>query len=209
VAADLPYMPSVSNVAGILDRMNAAGTPPKFTHDFLKSTLGFASSNDRAIIKVLRQLGFIGADGTPTSRYSEFKGNAGLALANGLREGWAPLFLADQKIYDKPPNAIVTIVKSVTGQSDSVAKKMSATFKALAHPANWTQAPEAPAAVSVEPVGGSQGSVPAEAAATQRDETEVGVGLFRLHHDIHLHLPPTTDVAVYRAIFQAIKTELM
>jgi hypothetical protein len=37
----------------------------------------------------------------------------------------------------------------------------------------------------------------------------VGAGLFELHHDIHIHLPPTNDVSVYRAIFQAIKAELM
>lgn len=36
-----------------------------------------------------------------------------------------------------------------------------------------------------------------------------GAGLFELHHDVHIHLPATNDVSVYRAIFQAIKAELM
>ena len=34
-------------------------------------------------------------------------------------------------------------------------------------------------------------------------------GILTLSHDIHLHLPPTSDVSVYRAIFQAMKSELM
>lgn len=99
--ADLPYMAAVGNVSAILDKIRATGTPPKFTIEFLKSTLGFTASQDRAFPRILKQLGFLNADGTPQARYNEFKSatTGGRALAQGLREGWAPIFLADQQAH--------------------------------------------------------------------------------------------------------------
>jgi hypothetical protein len=211
--AELQYMPTVVNVGAILEKIRGAGTPPKFTHDFLKSTLGFASSNDRSVIKILRTLGFLSADGTPTQRYNEFKGTeSGKALAVGLREGWAELFLADQKVNEKSVSQIQAIAKTLTGAGDSTSQKMASTFKAFADKADWsgpaTSTLPPPATESLDGQGGA-----ADSGAQHTDEARIndllGSGQLRLHHDIHLHLPPSPDVSVYRAIFQAIKAELM
>jgi len=63
-------MPSVTNVPAILEKIKSAATPPRFTHEFLKSNLGFSSSNDRTIIKVLKQLGFLDSNSVPTALYN-------------------------------------------------------------------------------------------------------------------------------------------
>lgn len=140
--AELPYMPSVTSLPAILDRMRATATPPKFTHDFLKTSLGFSSSNDRAVIKILRQLGLLAADGTPTPRYNDFRGGrGGVALADGLREGWAPLFLSDEAIQQRSIGELLGVVKNGTGAGDAVARKIATTFKALAGKATWEQGP--------------------------------------------------------------------
>lgn len=208
-------MMSITNVPAILEKIRTAGTPPKFTHDFLKSTLGFGSSNDRGMIKLLRQLGFVSADGVPTSRYNEYRGDhGGKALATGLREGWADFFLADQKIFEKSAGQIQEIAKNLTGASDSVAKKIATTFKALSDKAEWS------APVSQQDRSSDLGDPKSEFDGSGDDQRRrngnnggtdkgAGAGLFELHHDIHIHLPPTNDVSVYRAIFQAIKAELM
>lgn len=210
-------MMSITNVPAILEKIRTAGTPPKFTHEFLKSTLGFGASNDRGVIKVLRQMGFLSADGVPTPRYNEYRGDQpGKAIAVGLREGWPDFFLADEKIYERSNSQIQGIAKSLTGAGDSVAQKIASTFKAFAEKADWSG-----------PVAQQQKERPAESGDAEQepdngagDEQRRGSGgkgkgngaaasLFGLHHDIHIHLPPTNDVSVYRAIFQAIKAELM
>lgn len=208
---EVPYMMSVTNVPAILEKIRTAGTPPKFTHEFLKSTLGFSSSNDRGIIKVLRQAGFLNADGVPTPRYNDYRGDQyGKALATGLREGWSDFFLADQTIYQRTASQIQEIAKNLTGASDSVAKKIATTLKAFADKADWTgavtQQQERPA-----DSGDSEQELDGAAGDDLRNGNGngAGAGLFELHHDIHIHLPPTNDVSVYRAIFQAIKAELM
>lgn len=78
---------------------------------------------------------------------------------------------------------------------------MAQTFKALAAKADW----------SGEVSADSNGEMPPTAEAgdvtTSRVEPS-GSGTFNLHHDIHVHLPATSDVAVYTAIFRALREEL-
>lgn len=203
--SEIPYLPSAGNVPLIFEKIRSAGTPPKFTLEFLSKNLGFASSQDRGMPKLLKQLGFLSPDGVPTSRYNEYKANStgGRALARGLREGWAPLFLADERIYEKTAGDVKDVCKSVTGQGDSAAQKMASTFLAIAKLADWSSEP-ADEEVSSELVASlSNGNGQAATAAATAG------GSLALHQDIHVHLPSTTDVSVYRAVFQALREELM
>jgi len=204
--AELPYMMTVGNIPAILDRIREAGTPPKFTHEFLKNSLGFRGSGDRGIIKVLKHLGFITGDSTPTQRYNDFRSRTtgGLVLAQGLREGWSDVFLADQRAQDKSAGQLADLFKSVTGAGDASAKKMAQTFKALTAKADWTAAPSnMDTASDVEQNGSDTGGVP-----PPPPEVSESRGQLNLHHDIHIHLPATSDVAVYTAIFRALRDEL-
>ncbi|WP_419552860.1 DUF5343 domain-containing protein [Candidatus Poriferisodalis sp.] len=127
MADEMPYMASVSNVDDIIQKMRGAGTPPRFTHEFLSSTLGFRSSNDRGFVKVLRALGMLTSDGTPTGRYNAFKNqhSGGRTMADALRDGWSHLYLADQAAHEKSTSEPQEIFKTVTGKGDAVARKMA------------------------------------------------------------------------------------
>jgi hypothetical protein len=211
MAADLAYMLSVTNVPKILEKIRSAATPPKFTNEFLKTNLGFGASNDRSVIRVLKAMGMLTADGTPTDLYNDFRGpEPGKALAKGLRKAYAPLFLSDERIYDKSGGELLGIVKNTSGAGDSVAQKISSTFKAFGTGADWTAsgeaAPEVPSPAESEPEPDREVRQPNPSSDSEPTEQ---AGVFRLHHDIHIHLPPTSDVSVYRAIFQAMKSELV
>lgn len=202
MADDLPYMVGVKNLGPILEKIKTAGTPPKFTLDFLKTSLGFTSSGDRGVIRVLKVLGFLTPDGVPTARYNEFRQQptSGRALAIGLREGWASIFLADQQAHTKTSSQLKEIFKSVTGKAEAVAEKMATTFRALAQKADFGAVSLAPTAVAAA----------AEAEPSEAAEAPMQAALSRisLHNDIHLHLPPSADVSVYTAIFRALREEL-
>ena len=115
---EVPYMASIGNIDAIIQKIRGAGTPPRFTHEFLSSTLGFRSSNDRGMIKVLRSLGMITNDGAPTERYNAFKNEitGGLALADGLRDGWSNLYLADQSAHERTPTRTPADIQDRDGQ---------------------------------------------------------------------------------------------
>lgn len=196
MADDFPYMNSVTNLSGILEKIRSAGTPPKFTHEFLKSTLGFTSSNDRGVIKLLKKLGFLNSDSVPTSRYNAYRGDDGArAVAEGLREGWADIFLADERAHERSATELTAIFKNVSGKSESVAKKMATSFKALADAADWTG--------GTPPETAQDEQLPEKADGAARTP---GVSL---HQDVHIHLPSTSDVSVYTAIFRALRDELL
>jgi hypothetical protein len=204
MADDIPYMLTIKSLDSIFDKIKTAGTPPKFTNDFLKTSLGFSSSGDRGVIKVLKQLGFLSPDGVPTARYNEFRqaGSSGRALAIGLREGWAPIFLADQEAHARTSSHLKETFKNVTGKAEAVAEKMASTFKALAQKADFGAA----AALQL-PTVSRQGENQETSDADQlSDKPRKGVAL---HHDVHIHLPPSSDVAVYTAIFRALREELL
>jgi hypothetical protein len=73
--AQLPYLPSNRNVPKLFEKIDAAKIPEKFNHTFLQQTIGLKSTNDRALIPLLRNLGFIDQSGTPTASYALLKGD--------------------------------------------------------------------------------------------------------------------------------------
>lgn len=179
--------------------------------DFLAKTLGFSSSSDRGIIKVLKQLGFLSQDGTPTAAYNQYRsqGAASVALAEGLRTGWKPLFMANEAIHELPAIEQTDTVKHVTGKGEAVAKKMATTFRALVARAYWSEATPQPP--TTEP-SGRESADPTDATPTGDESAppspSATLSGMSLHHDIHIHLPPSADVAVYTAIFRALREEL-
>jgi hypothetical protein len=200
MAATFPYMQSVKNLRAILEKIQGAGTPPKFTQDFLKTNLGFSSSADRSVIGVLKGLGFLTQDGVPTPRYNEFRDatkSAGV-VALGLREGWSDLFLSDQSAHERTPGELKELFKNVSGKGESAAEKMAATFRVLAEAGDFSTA----ASVAQPPE--------AEEVFHEAELPRPSDGQrLALHHDVHIHLPETSDASVYTAIFRALREELL
>lgn len=208
--AEYPYMRSQKNLPDILKKIKVAQTPPRFTHEFLKSNLGFGSSSDRPMIQVLKQLGFLSSDSTPTARYNQFRADPekrSPAMAEGLREGWSEVFMSDQNAHQRSSTELKEIIKNVTGKSESVAEKMAATFKTLGGYADFS-AQLAPR----EPKGDAEAAEEKVKTAAQQPGAArmsgVGGGV-SLHNDVHIHLPATSDTAVYTAIFRALREELL
>ena len=63
------YLTSTKNLAEIMTTVVEGTAPEKFNQEHLKG-IGFRSSNDRAVIPLLKDLGFLAADGTPTRSIS-------------------------------------------------------------------------------------------------------------------------------------------
>ena len=63
--AEYPYLRSNKNLPQIFEKIRTAAKPPKFTIAFVKQ-LGFTSSNDAAYPSLLKKLGYLMEDGTPS-----------------------------------------------------------------------------------------------------------------------------------------------
>ena len=202
------YLHSVKNVSDIFSAIKNAGVPERFTHEFLKQ-LGFTSSNDRAVIPVMKALRFLDDNSAPTDRYRRFRDPSlsGAVIAEALRDAYSDLFTVNEKANEMTPQALVGAFKRITGKGDAVAKKMASTFKALTGLGDWTAGS---VAVPVEPEDelGEETTEPPTTPPTLTDAQGPAIGFPSLHHDVHIHLPVSTDVKVYDAIFRSLREHL-
>ncbi|MRR13094.1 hypothetical protein EG835_11700 [bacterium] len=196
------YMSSVKNVSDILAKIVTGTAPSKFTAAHLK-TLGFAGTNDRAIIPLLKDLGFLGADGTPTKRYHDYRNpaNSRRVLGEALREAYEDVFHLNAKPTKADREAITGVFKSVNNLADRLAELQTTTFFALLDKADVS---EKPSAKALEPQGDQQATTDEKTGGTSEKTRSL-----QLRHNIEVHLPATKDIEVYNAIFKALREHLL
>jgi Family of unknown function (DUF5343) len=203
-----PFVVSNNRIGPFLDAIGAAARPQKFTQEFLRS-LGFTSTNDRALIPLFRKLGFLNSDGAPTEAFDALrvKDTRGAILAEKLRELYADLFAINTAMQDASDNDLRGAISRITGKDAATVARYASTFRALANSADFkaSSAPKAEPKILVEqppvspiPPPPSTLSNPSQ---SEHRQTE-------FHYNIQIHLPATNDVAIYNAIFRSLKENL-
>lgn len=201
---DVPRMQSVKNLHLILAAIQKAAVPDAFGVDFLKD-MGFTSSNDRSVIKVLKFLSMLDASGKPQASYREYMDHnkSKKILAGCMMNAYDDLFKSDKNAQSKTATDLKGWFKTKTGVGEKTAEKMATTFKSLASYADFSGATpktEKPVEQEVKP------QVEVELPKHQGDTGAHSIGLT---YRIEVHLPDTTNVDTFRAIFKAIREELM
>lgn len=205
MAVPSAYLTTAKNVKQIFGAMQQAGVPKKFTYDFLKQ-LGYPSSSNRPLIAVLKALRFLDDGGVPTERYRRYKdpGQAKSVLAEAVRDAYADVFTVNQSADTLTATELKGVFARLSEKGESVNEKMATTFKALADMADF-QAASAAAGTN----GGAAQVAIDEKPDEDHERGEVrDEGAIVVHHDVHIHLPPTTDIAVYDAIFRSLRENL-
>ena len=212
MSTKLPYLLSVGLIPKILEKMQQARRPERFTQDFLETKLGHSGGSARAIIPLLKRIGFLGSDGAPTPMYDQFRNaeTQGAAIAQGMRNGFGELFDRNEYVYDMNQDKLTSLVVEVTGgtRDERKTRAIVGTFLALKELADFEggggdsrdlerRKPTHPEAVSV----------PAAATGSAAD-TGDSVDL-RVSYTINLNLPETTDPNVFSAIFTALRDNLL
>jgi Family of unknown function (DUF5343) len=210
VDANVPYLPSVANLHKILAKIQNAGVPEIFNIDFLKD-LGFTSSNDRPVIKIFKYIGLLDQSGRPQTAYREFVDHtkAKKVLAARLRAAFDDLYLSDREAHTRTVESLKGWFKTKTGEGDAVAKKIATTFRSLAQYADFSGQPSDPLPEPTPPpptVRQSPPSPPAEGGPTLPIASKTELGLV---YRLEIHLPDTQNVETFRAIFKALREELM
>jgi hypothetical protein len=211
VDTDVPYIASIKNLIPILEAIQKAALPDAFNMDFLKD-MGFASSNDRPVIKLFKFLGFLDSSNRPQTPYREFMDStkAKTVLAVRVRAAYDDLFKADKTANTKTAQSLKGWFKTKTGVGDAVAVKMATTFRALAQYADFSAqaAEELPARMTPEPEQEPEQEPSKDATTKHHAKARTVETNFGLVYRIEIHLPDTQNLDTYRAIFRAIREEL-
>jgi hypothetical protein len=200
VPAQLPYLASNKNVGTLFEKIASAKIPPKFTHEFLTTAIGLKGTNDRQLIPLLRNLGFLDQSSTPTANYALLKGgNRNAAIAAGVRQAYAPLFAANENAHDLSGENLKGLVAQVAGSDADMTARIASTFSALSKLGDFKSEAGRPADVKADEA----------ASKTQEgeDETERGAQGLRteFHYNIQVHLPSNGTEETYLNIFNAIR----
>jgi Family of unknown function (DUF5343) len=207
------YLTSARNTAAILEAIQRAQVPERFTFEFLKQ-LGFSSSSDRPTIGVLKAIGFLDDSSVPTTLYRQYKDKsiARAVLAQGVRAGYADVFAVDTEAHTRTIQQVNGVFARLSDKGESVTSKMAMTFKSLVGLADFGAQPvlmvRSEAEQSVTDLSDLTQPTPPELAADGVAGSVNTVGVITLRHDIHVHLPLSTDVAVYDAIFKSLRANL-
>lgn len=197
---DYPYMISNNKISMIFDKIMTAAIPNKFTNEFLKK-MGFASSNDRAFTNLLKKLNFVSSDGTPNPIYSDLKDKnlARKTIANQVKELYSELFNINTSINDATDDEIKGAISRVTGKEEKDVKRIFSTFKALCDYADFSQR------VNQKTV---EEKVEKNINTDNNSTNDIEDFKANFHYNIQIHLPATTDISVYNAIFKSIRENL-
>lgn len=202
------YLTSTKNLESIINSVINAKAPDRFTNKFLED-LGYKSSNDRLVVGMFKALGLLDDNGQPLQRYYEFldQTQTGKILAIGIEEAYGDLFNLRKDAQNMSNDEVKNKLKTLTqGQkSDKIIGLMAMTFRAFCDLADWSEATE---------IQGSSGNTAVQNqrndfAGFEKRESKVPKTDMDLHYNIQIHLPETTNMAVYDAIFQSLKKHLL
>jgi hypothetical protein len=201
-----PFMNAHGLVTKIFDKIIEASQPERFTLDYLANKLGFTSGSARPVIPLLKKLGFIGSNGTPTPLYARFRNpeNRGAAMAEGLRNGFKDLYDRSEYVHDLTKDKLKNLLVEMSGlqASDPTVNAIVGTFSNLRAYAKFDASPAGDEGKKVTVLNKTDDLPPPSPAAQN------GSGL-NLSYTINLNLPETTDVEVFNAIFRSLKENLL
>ncbi|MNR84340.1 hypothetical protein D3C72_151380 [compost metagenome] len=201
MAASLPYLASNKNIDTLFSAILSAKIPDKFTQGFLQSTIGLKGSNDRQVIPLLRNLKFLDASGGPTASYRLLKSRetARQAIAQGIREAYAPLFEANEEANTLPPEKLKGLVAQVAGTDDDMTSRIVATLSTLIKQADFSSPPKTKSK--------DADALPSPSKTVDTTTSQLATNPMRpeFHYNIQVHLPNNATEEVYLNIFNAIR----
>ena len=203
MALPTTYTQAYGQLGEFFSKIRDAQAPDKFTLQILKD-LGYKSNNHRPYIPLLKSLGFLSSDGTPTQRYHDYR-NHSLSknkMGEALKEAYSDIFLIKEKPSTSDKDLILGKFKSYHNTSDNVAKLHLNTFYSLLDLANLDSKVSKPAVQT-------ENEREKEKEKFEEKQTKEKLKSLGLHYNIQIHLPATKDVEVYNAIFKSLKDHLI
>ncbi len=199
------YLASAKNIHAIFRKIQEGVPPINFNREHLEA-IGFKGSPERAIIPLLKDLGFLAPDGTPTQIYKDYRdpSRAKNVMADSLRNAYGDLFTINEKISKSDRPQIEGRYKSTHSSTERVAELQAATFICLLELADLGDA-------SIQKSGSEK--VPDRTETKNitptRQDSLPHKSTISLGYKIEIVLPATKDIEIYNAIFKSIRTNLL
>ena len=194
-----PYVNAYGKIEELFKKIREAAVPPKVTNDFLYTKLGLKSTSYRAMIPLLKKLGFIDEANAPTAAYRDYRdeNKSKSIMAQLVRSAYKDLFATNEYANKLKKEELVTKLNTVLGtpSDDKTTPLVASSFLALCNLADF------------------ESKETTETIEPEKSEKPLSVGQptakLGISYTINLNLPATTDIEVFNAIFKALKENLL
>ena len=216
MSTKLPYLASPGTIKTVLDKIIEARTPDRFTYDFLETKLGAKGGSARAVIPLLKRIGMLQQDGSPTELYRKFRNTdtSGAAMARAIRHGYKELFDRNEYAQDLTKPKVLEMINEISGneKGNAADNYTATTFMNLREYADFD-------ATLIEEKIEPEKSIPSSASriSVSHNPEHQEIPLrhpqrdtpLKLAYSINLHLPETDDIKVFDAIFQSLNNNIL
>lgn len=210
MALPTAYLTSTKNLQAILNAIQQAKAPDRFTQRFLES-LEFKSTSDRLIIGVLKALRFIDDQGKPTDRYFQFldQSQSNRIMAEAIREAYDDLFQVNTSAQNLSRQDVINKFKTLSqgSISESVLEKMAMTFAALVKLGDFSTSSHS--RPQQRPIEDAHEETIIETVRSGIGEQKFQKSWGGLHYNIQIILPESRDPKVYDALFRSLNEHLL
>ncbi|PKO69317.1 MAG: hypothetical protein CVU22_04990 [Betaproteobacteria bacterium HGW-Betaproteobacteria-16] len=202
-----PYTIANKQIEPMLTRIRTAARPERMNRELL-NTWGFTASNDRAIVSVLKGLGFVADGGSPTDLYDRLRDPSDwkYVLGERIRILYSDLYSIDPNIHAQPDTEVRSAILRLTGKDEETSRRYYLTFKTLAGLANFGSKAGDKRSEGAPPTTAAAPPQAAPPPALHAEEPKRRKSEY--HYNIQIHLPVTSDISVYNAIFKSLKDNL-
>lgn len=210
MALPIVYTQVYGQIPEFFQKIQEGQAPPTFTQQHLKD-IGFASTNHRAFIPILKALGFLTPGGAPTNRYHDYrdKSQSRQIMGEAVKEAYSDLFLIKSHPKESDKNLIEGKFKSTHNAKDRPAELMAKTFFGLLAISDIDHSPKATVKVEKTPEVDDGDKQATQAQPESVLQVPVSGVQPSLHYNIQIHLPATKDIEVYNSIFKSLKEHLL
>jgi hypothetical protein len=136
------YTQKPGSIPAYFDAVLDAQPPERFAIKFLEN-LGFTSTNDRLFIGILKDLGFLNADGVPQPRYFDFmdRSRSRHVIADGIRNAYSDLFAVNTKANELSAADIKNKLRTLYAgkKTNNVIDRIAKTFTSLCEYADFSK----------------------------------------------------------------------
>lgn len=199
-----PYVASPDKLKSLLTKLaKEVGIPPKCDMKFLK-TNGFTSSNDNRLLSAIKFIGLADEKGNPGELWKELRADSKLAVAKGVRQGYADLFSHFPDAHLKDDEALRLFFSAQTTLGAQAVAKMVTTFKAFREMGDFSAAQSGtPAKAKPAAQGAAEASKQPPVIDTPEIASEPSVNI-----NVQLQVPPDATGEIYDKFFEAMRKHL-
>jgi hypothetical protein len=197
----------------LLDKIPTLGRPDKVNSGWLAS-IGMGGGNNQSMLRVLKGLGAVASDGTPSELWGALRAQDKPKIAAAVRTMYSDLFAIYPDANKKDDEALIAFFRANTDLGEKAQRLSVQTFKVLCDAGDFSVTATADAA---EANTAASSPAPAGAAKTKqttpdppaaKDEPRSAAGQVALTVNIELHLPASSDGEVYDKLFGAMAKHL-